>query len=93
MCSTPILSYPDFDSSAGKFILVVGASGDAMSVVLSQVQDGVEKVIVYSSHSLSKSQQNYAAKQRKLLAIFVFLEDYGHYLLPRKFLIPTPHLF
>jgi len=91
LCNAPILAYPLFDENAGKFCLDVDASGNAVGAVLSQLQDGVERVVAYGSRALSSSQKNYGATQRELLAIFIFLEVYRHYLLPSKFLIRTDH--
>ena len=91
LCSSPILAFPEFSNSSGQFILDVDASGDAMGAVLSQMQDGTEKVIAFGSRTLSRSQRNYGATQRELLALFVFFELFRHYLLSLKFLVRTDH--
>ena len=85
LCSKPILSYPQFKENPGQFILDVAASGATVGAVLSQVQAEKEKVIAYGSYSFNKSQRNYGATQRELLTIFIFLEIYGHHLLPKKY--------
>ncbi|CAG2221615.1 unnamed protein product [Mytilus edulis] len=62
LISAPILSYPIGD---GEFILDTDASGHAIGAVLSQVQDGEEKVIAYASRMLSDTQQKYCTTYRK----------------------------
>ncbi|CAG2242719.1 Retrovirus-related Pol polyprotein from transposon 17.6,Retrovirus-related Pol polyprotein from transposon 412,Retrovirus-related Pol polyprotein from transposon 297,Retrovirus-related Pol polyprotein from transposon gypsy [Mytilus edulis] len=66
LISAPILSYPIGD---GEFILDTDASGHAIGAVLSQVQDGEEKVIAYASRMLSDTQQKYCTTYRELLAL------------------------
>ena len=58
---------------------------------MSQVQDGVEKVIAYGSRTLSKSERNYCVTDRELLAVKHFMEHYKHYLLGREFVVRTDH--
>jgi len=91
LCSAPVLSFPQFGNDAGEFVLDVDASGESVGGVLSQCQDGVERVIAYASKCLSKSQRKYAATQRELLAIYLFVDLFRHYLLPKHFKIRTDH--
>ena len=51
LVDAPALSYPRFDK---EFILDTNASDFGMGAVLSEIQDGEEKVIVYASRTLSK---------------------------------------
>ena len=67
------------------------ASQDGIGGVLSQVQDGEEKVIGYFSRTLSKQERNYCVTRRELLAIVKTLEHFHKYLYGRKFLIRTDH--
>ena len=53
----------------GKFILDTDASNAGIGGVLSQNQDGQEKVIGYVSKMLSKPERNYCVKRRELLAV------------------------
>ena len=66
LVSTPILAYPTCE---GQFILDADASGVATGAVLSQVQDGIERVIAYFSRALKKAERNYCVTRRELLAI------------------------
>ena len=56
LTSSPILSYPQAE---GQYILDTDASDKALGAVLSQMQDGKEKVIAYMSTSLSRAEQRY----------------------------------
>ena len=88
LSSTPILALPDVKEP---FILCTDASSTAMGAVLAQVQDGKERAICYASKAFSKSQTNYSATKRELLAIVTFTRHFRHYLLRRKFKIVTDH--
>ena len=63
----------------------------AIGVVLSQVQDGKERVVAYGSFVLSTAQRNYCVTRRELLAIVVFTKHFRHYLLGNKFKVRTDH--
>ena len=88
MTSPPILSHPLHE---GMYILDTDASDVAIGAVLSQIQDGTEKVIAYGSKSLSRTQRNYCVTDRELYAVRYFTEFYRCYLLGRKFLVRTDH--
>ena len=53
-------------TSTDLFILDTDASGFAVAAELSQVQDGVERVIGYGSHTLSKEQRRYCTTRQEL---------------------------
>ena len=53
---TPILAYPTPD---GEFVLDTDASDTAIGAVLSQRQNGEERVIAYGSKALTKEEKNY----------------------------------
>jgi len=56
LASTPVLAYPTLDDM---FILDTDASGLAIGAVLSQAQNGTEKVIAYFSRALRRVERNY----------------------------------
>lgn len=89
MTSSPILSFP---KEQGQFILDTDASNHGVGVVLSQVQNGTEKVIAYYSRVLNKAERNYCITRRELLAIVSSLKSFHHYLYGRKFKIRTDHI-
>lgn len=57
-----------------------------MGAVLSQKQGGEERVVAYTSKSLSGAERNYCITRRELLAVTVviFLKKFKHYLWGRK---------
>ena len=73
------------------FILDTDGSQTGIGAVLSQVQDGDERVIAYASRSLNKSQQKYCTTMIELLAVVTFVKQFRHYLWGRKFLVRTNH--
>ena len=73
----------------GDFILDTYASNEGISGVLSQVQDGQEKVIAYGSKMLSKTECNYCITWRDLLAVVHFVTQFKHFLLEHHFLVRT----
>jgi hypothetical protein len=86
----PILAYPSSDPEC-KYILDTDASQFAMSGILSQVQDGQEKVIAYGSQMLSAAQRAYSTTYRELLACVTFMLSYKHYLIGCHFVLRTDH--
>ena len=88
LTESPILALP---RQQGRFILDTDASDRAIGAVLSQEQDGLERVVAYGSRALTKEEKNYCVTRRELLAIIEFLKKYRQYLLGRKFSIRTDH--
>ena len=88
LTSAPILALP-IDN--GQYILDTDASGVALGAVLSQVQEGVVRVIAYGAKTLSAAQRNYCVTRRELLAVVHFLKKYRCYLLGAKFKLRTDH--
>ena len=88
LISAPILGYP---RPEGQFILDTDASNFALGGVLSQEQDGEERVIAYGSKALSKPERNYCVTRRELLAVVVFLKKYRHYLAGSMVKVRTDH--
>ena len=73
--STPVLVYADFKKP---FRLHTDASIPSLGAVLYQEQDGVEKVISYSSLSLSKSELKYAIHILECLCLKWAITDQFH---------------
>ena len=84
-----VMAYPL--ESGGEFILDTDACDVSIGAVLSQKQDGVERVIAYGSRTLNKAERNYCVTDRELLAVKYFIEQYKHYLLGRKFVVRSDH--
>ena len=88
LVTAPVLKYP---SSTEQFILDTDASNYGIGAVLSQVQDGEERVVAYYSSTLSKAERNYCVTRKELLAIVSAVKKFHHYLYGRPFLIRTDH--
>jgi len=74
--SPPILAMPreppeQPDGREGTYILDTDASDVSVGCVLSQVQDGQEKVIAYAARVLQPAQRNYCVTARSsMLSLF-----------------------
>ena len=84
----PVLALPN---ETGLFVLDTDASDRSIGAVLSQNQDGEEKVIAYAGRTLSVNERNYCITRKELLAVVYFLKYFKHYLLGREFLVRTDH--
>ena len=91
LVSAPILSMPSA-SKEDRYILTTDASQASLGAILSQLQKGEEKVIAYSSKTLSKCERNYCITRKELLSIVYHVNHYRMYLLGTgKFLVKTDH--
>jgi hypothetical protein len=88
LCTAPVLGYP---RPGERFIIDTDASNLGIGGVLSQVQDGGERVIAYFSKTLSKAERNYCVTRRELLAIVKTLEHFHKYLYGQEFHLRTDH--
>ena len=87
LCTTPVLAYPNFEFP---FILTTDASKVAVATILSQVQDGAERVITYASLQM-RAEQAYTASEMEMLALVWAVKYFRCYLLGRKLLVRTDH--
>ena len=90
LTSAPILAYPQFDSSQ-PFILDTDFSGKAISGILSQVQDGKERVIRYGARKTAKYEGNYESNKGEMLALLYFMRKWRIFLQYRKFTARVDH--
>ena len=88
LCSAPILAYP---LDQGQYTLDTDASLVGLGAVLSQEQDGEERVIAYYSRSLSKPERNYCVTRLELLAVVNAVKHFHTYLYGRRFTVRTDH--
>ena len=88
LTAAPVLTYP---CPGGVFVLDTVASGTGLGAVLSQVQNGEERVLGYCSRSLSKAEKNYCVTRKELLAIIAAAEHFNYFLYGQKFVIRTDH--
>lgn len=89
LMKSPVLSYPD--PKGGEFVLDTDESNRAIGAVLSQMQDGEEKVIGYLSHALGKAETIYCVTRKELLAIVEAVKHFHCYLYGRRFRLRTDH--
>ena len=75
----------------GEFIVDADASDLALGAVLSQRQDGEDRVIAYFSKTLSPTQTRYCTTKKELMAIRCALEQWEHHLMGRRFTLRTDH--
>lgn len=90
LCSSPILAYPLFDRDHS-FVLKTDASGVGIGAILTQVQEGGEKVIAYGSRKLSKAEQCYGVSEREALAVVWGVTHFRPFLYGQRFTIVTDH--
>ena len=88
MTTAPVVAMPHDD---GNYRHDTDASGDAIGGVLSQVQDGEERVVAFASRLLSHAEKNYCVTRRELLAVVYFIKHFRAYLLGHHFLLRTDH--
>ena len=88
LTEAPILAYPDFGK---EFILDTDASRLGIGGILSQVQDGEERVIAYASRAMNKHEQKYCVTRQELLAAVYFIKYFKNYLYGRPFTLRVDH--
>ncbi len=84
----PSLGYPDPD---GPFVLDTDASNLGIGAVLSQQQDGQERVIAYYSKVLSQTERNYGTTRRELLVVVKAIRHIHSYLYGPPFTVRSDH--
>lgn len=83
-----ILAAPDYRLP---FKIYTDASLVAGAAVLTQEQNGQEKVIAFHSVKFSRTQQNYSATERECLAVFRRVEKFRPYIDGVSFTVVTDH--
>ena len=93
LCSAPILAHPRFGEGDAPFILDTDWSqeGNAIGGVLSQEQDGLERVLAFGGKKMSAAQSNYPATKGELAAMLYFIDRWNYYLKYRPFIVRTDH--
>lgn len=88
LSSAPVLARPNFRLP---FTLSTDASQVGLGAVLTQIQDGHERVIAYSSRTLTRSEKNYSVTEKECLAVLWGITKHRHYLEGYRFTVVTDH--
>ena len=83
-----VRAYPRWDIEE-PFVVTTDFSAEAIAVVVSQKQEGVEKFIAAAGRKCTKYEQNYPSVKGELAAIVYALRKFEHLLRFRKFLLHT----
>jgi hypothetical protein len=73
------------------FILNTDASDRSIGAVLTQLQDGYERVIAYAGRCLNRAESNYCMTLKELLAVVNFVKPFRHFLIGKSFILRTDH--
>jgi hypothetical protein len=84
----PILAYPRFDLEH-PFILDMDWSREnrAVGAVLSQFQNGKERVIAYGASKLTVTQSPYHSTKGEMVAAIIYIRKWKYYLQHRRFIL------
>lgn len=88
LTSAPILATPDFNL---KFTIQTDACDDGMGAVLTQVQEGNERVIQFMSQKFSPAQRKYSTTEKECLAVILAVEKFRCYVEGVEFDVITDH--
>ena len=88
LTNPPELAYPRYQDP---YILTVDSSGDSCGMVLSQIQDGIKRVISYRAKKHSPAEKNYDITEKEALACILGVKHYEPYLKATTFKIVTDH--
>ena len=80
-----------FPKDNGLYYLDTDASDMGIGAVLSQEQDGIERVIAYASQSMNRAERNYCVTDKEPLAVRYFIEYFRQYLLGCHFCVRSDH--
>ena len=78
--SGPVRAYPRFQEGGPPFRLTTDFSGTALSAVLSQEQDGVERFIGATGRKTTAGERNYPSHKGELAAAIAGIRRYEHIL-------------
>src|SRR3954453_7771734 len=89
LMSSNVMAYPDFGKP---FVLTMDASKFGFGAILSQVTDGMDRVIHYASRSTNKYEQSYITTELEAAALVWAIDKFRvPYLLDHNFSLVTDH--
>ena len=83
LLTAPITAFHQFETSDGKmpeFIVSTDASGDALAAILSQIQNGKERLISCIGRNMLPAETRYSTHEKEALAIFYAFKKFDSYL-------------
>lgn len=88
LTTAPILATPDYSL---EFTIQTDACDLGMGAVITQVQEGNERVIEYMSQKFSPAQQKYSTTEKECLAVILAVEKFRCYIEGVFFTVITDH--
>lgn len=88
LTTAPVLGLPDPNKP---FKLATDASDKGIAAVLSQKQDGKERVISYFSRQLKNAEKNYSITEKEAMAVVKAIDHFRPSLFGRRFTVITDH--
>ena len=88
IASRPVSAYPDFSKP---FRLYTDASNLGLGAILSQKQEGKERIICCASRTLNNAETNYSTTKKECLAIVWGVQMFRPFLVATHFEILTDH--
>lgn len=88
LINAPMLALPDYTLP---FAVHCDASNVGVGAMLTQTQNGVEKVIAYFSAKLTPTQQRYFTTEKECLAVILALENFKKYFDGTHVVVYTDH--
>lgn len=88
LTSAPILATPDYSLP---FTIQTDACDTGMGAVITQIQEGNERVIEYMSQKFSPAQQRYSTTEKECLGVILAVEKYRCYIEGVHFTVITDH--
>ena len=89
LVNPPILAYPNYDDP---YILETDCSDNAAGFILSQVQDGHQRVIAYAGKRLNDAQKNFTTTEKEALAVILGFQHYDSFLRGNHVKVITDHI-
>lgn len=81
----------EIPSESDEFMIETDASGKAIAAVIHIKQGDLWKPVQFYSKTLSKTQQNWPAREREAFAIVAALQKFDHYVRGRSFIVHSDH--